>query len=429
VILAGGKGARFWPMACETMPKPLSVTLLNDRSLLQETVRRYTHKGLIQPERILILCSETARKKAEEQVKNNGIPSANILVEQEPKGTIPAVSIVLEELKQRIGAEDLIIVSMADDVIETFEQFQDVLIPALFVARENDCLVSIGKPVGKNQYDKRFGHMVYSNRVNSYRCYQVDKFVEKPAQSEFEDLERLPGDMAWECGTVVFKESYFKQVVPSINGKGDLAKHLLSRATKWSSKGQNTLHVAVSILDVKTRFEDLGTPGLNLYNFFRGNEKHDFGSGNICLGYTSNIEMDSCINNLVIADKLPIRIFGLDDYLIIDNDWTNTTVIMPLGNVDHLPNLYYRFLADQTKKFKPFIIGGPEASQAAPITLAENSPQAQLQSEHGFVLAYNCGEIFVKRQRDCLWIINLKDDYQKSIDLFQKSLKKWDFVA
>jgi mannose-1-phosphate guanylyltransferase len=432
VILAGGKGARCWPIACETMPKPLSVTLINNRSLLQETIRRYTHNGLIQPEQILILCSEKAKKKAEEQLKENGIPSKNILVEQEPKGTIPAVSVVFKEIKQRIDTEDIFIVSMADDLIEPVDQFQNALIPALFAARENDCLISIGKPVGKNQYDKRFGHMVYSSKVNSYRCFQVDMFIEKPTQSEFEDLKHFPGDMAWECGTIVFKESYFRQVVPTLEGENDLAKHLLSQASKWSSKGQNTLHMAVSILDVETSFEDFGVPGLNLYNFFRdhvrGHEKHDFGSGNICLGYTSSIEMKSCANNLVIANKLPIKIFGLEDYLIIDNGWTNATVIMPLSNVDYLPNFYYRFLAEP-KKYKPFIIGGPDASQAAPITLAENSPQAQLQSEHGLVLAYNCGEIFVNRQRDCLWILNLKDDCQKSMDLFQESLKKWTFVA
>ncbi len=432
VILAGGKGARCWPIACETMPKPLSVTLINNRSLLQETIRRYTHNGFIQPEQILILCSKKAKKKAEEQLKEDGIPSKNILVEQEPKGTIPAASVVFEEIKQRIGAEDIFIVSMADDVIEPVDQFQNALIPALFAARENDCLVSVGKPVGKDQYDRRFGHMVYSNRINSYRCYQVDTFIEKPTISEFEDLKHLPGDMAWECGTVIFRESYFKQIVPTLEGENDLAKHLLSKASNWSSKGKNTLHMAVSILDVKTSFEDFGVPGLNLYNFFRdhvrGHEKHDFGSGNICLGYTSSIEMNSCANNLVIADTLPIKIFGLEDYLIIDNGWTNTTVIMPLSNVDYLPNLYYRFLAD-SKKYKPFIVGGPEAFRAAPITLAENSPQAQLNSEQGLVLAYNCGEIFVNRQQDCLWMVNLKDDYRKSMKLFQRSLKNWVLAA
>lgn len=432
VILAGGKGARCWPIACETMPKPLSVTLLNDHSLLQETIRRYTHNGFIQPEKILILCSKKAKKKAEEQLKEDGIPSENILVEQEPKGTISAVSVVFEEIKQRMGAEDIFIVSMADDVIEPFDQFQNALIPALFAARENDCIVSIGKPVEKNQYDKRFGHMVYSNRLSSYRCYQVDKFLEKPTQPEFEDLNHLPGDMAWECGTVVFKESYFKQVVPTLEGENDLAKHLLSQASKWSSKGQDTLHMAVSTLDVETSFEDLGALGLSLYNYFRnhvrGHEKHDFGSGNICLGYTSNIELNSCSNNLIIADKLPIKLYGLDGYLIVDNEWTNTAVIMPLSDVDYLPNFYYEFLADP-KKYKPFIIGGPDASQATPDTFAENSPQAQLKSKHGLVVVYNCGNISVNRQRHGLWIVNLKDDYQKSIDLFQKSSKKRVFTA
>ena len=69
---------------------------------------------------------------------------------------------------------------------------------------------------------------------------KVDRFIEKPKQSEFDKLECMSGDIAWECGTVVFKQSYFRQVVPFLEGKNDLAEHLLSRASKWSFEGQNT---------------------------------------------------------------------------------------------------------------------------------------------------------------------------------------------
>ena len=299
---------------------------------------------------------------------------------------------MLNELKQRADRDGSrnIIVSMSDNVIEPYENFQNALVPALFTSNENECIVSVGKPVNKNQaYDNRFGYMAYSKRINSYRCYQVNVFKEKPDLSVFEELMQTQDNIAWEGGTVVASETYFRKIAQDYQEKGNLAEHLLAQATTWSSSEINQLNVAVSILDASSRFEDFGVPGQNLHEFFLGDEKYDLGSGNICLGNPQNIRMLYCSNNLIIGDKLPMTLYGLNNYLIIDDSWTNTTVLMPLERVDELPILYR--VLDGAEKYKPFITGGSIALEPK-VTFTNNCKNTQLSSDFGLVFASYCNE-------------------------------------
>jgi len=52
IIMAGGRGERFWPVSRERKPKQL-ITLLGDRSFLQQTVDRV--KPVAPLENILII--------------------------------------------------------------------------------------------------------------------------------------------------------------------------------------------------------------------------------------------------------------------------------------------------------------------------------------------------------------------------------------
>jgi mannose-1-phosphate guanylyltransferase/nucleoside phosphorylase len=408
LILAGGVGSRCWPISSETLPKHLSLNLLGNRSLLQETLRRYTYNDLIQPNQIYILCSEAGRKQTWEQAKRENIPHENVIVEKEPNGTIPAVWRILDEFRQQTerGNDRTLIVSMADDVIEPYENFQQALITALFTSNENECIVSVGKPVEKNQaYDNRFGYMRYSKRINSYRCYQVDAFKEKPESVAFEELMQTQDNIAWEGGTVVVSEVYFRKTAQDFQNKGNLAEHLLSKATVWTINN-NQPNVAVSIFDASTRFEDFGVPGQNLHKFFLGNEKYDLGSGNVCLGNPEEVQMLYCSNNLIIGDKLPMKLYGLNGYLIIDNSWTNTTVFMPLKNADKLPNLYR--VLKEPEELKPFIVGGNDAALPQNSdTFARQSPNTSLKSNNGLLFAYNCNEkVFAERLTESISIFN-----------------------
>ena len=405
-LLAGGIGSRVWPISCENRPKPVSFSLLGDHSLLQETIRRYTDDYFVKPEQIIILCSKNALQQVTDQAEEEGVPRGNCVLEKEPKGTIPAVSLALGGLPEKNkDAERFVIVTMADNVIDPFESFQNAVMAGLFTVREQDCLVSVGKPFDKDkEMDHRFGHLIYQNGVDTYRTYKVDKFAEKPDLDAFNKLKKLPGKMAWECGTVIFREDYYNKFVPKNPDSGNLAENLLSKATEWADQNDG-LQLATSLLTPETRFEDFGVPGVSVKKFYSGDSKYDFGDGNICLGEPEKIKILCSSNNLVISDELPIEIYGLEGFVVIDNSITNTAVILPIEEVHHLPGLYRLFTGSQG--YEAFIKGGPNAQKAEPTTFVEKSPNAHAKSEYGLVFAYNFDEgITIERTREGLKIIN-----------------------
>jgi hypothetical protein len=384
----------------------VSFSLLGDRSLLQETIRRFTHDFFIMPERIFILCSANALGQVSEQAGQEGVPPGNCVIEREPKGTIPAVGLALDGLPLEGDRRNrLVIISMGDNLIAPHERFQDAVRAALITARENNCLVSIGKPTDKQAaVDVRFGHHLYTNQINSYRTYEVPRFIEKPDQKHFDTIRTAPGRLAWESGAVIFREEYYRELVPGKPESGNLAENLLSRAGAWEDRG-TSVRLATALMDPAIRFEDFGVPGISVKRFYQGHERFDHGNGNICLGTPEKVRLLSCGDNLVISDELPIEIYGLRDHLVIDNAITNTAVVMPLTEVQHLPNLYRLFSG--SRRYEPFIAGGPQALMADPTMFVEKSPDTHASSDFGLVFAYNIKErLSISRSKDGLHIIN-----------------------
>ena len=406
-VLAGGIGSRVWPISCENRPKPVSTTLLGDRSHLQETIRRYTHDYFIPPSRIYILCSKNAMQQAMLQAASEGVPEENCIIEHEPKGTIPAVSLALRGIPSpEPDKERFVIVTMSDNVISPYKAFQRAVTNALFTVCENECLVSIGKPADKTEpIDDRFGHMFYERKIENYHAYEVTRFIEKPQPCDAERLRELPGSLAWECGGVVFREGYYGKLLPKVPQSGNLAEDLLSRAGPWSKQEEGGIRLATALLGRGVRFEDFGVPGKNLMDFHAGDNKHDQGNNNIFLGNSRIIKLLSCSNNLVISDQLPIEGYGLDGFVVIDNSVTNTAVIMPIDEVRHLPGLYRLFSG--SAQYEPFISGGPAARNALPTTFVEKSPNAHASSDNGLVFAYNFEDnLTISRRKDKLVIVN-----------------------
>jgi mannose-1-phosphate guanylyltransferase len=420
VILAGGKGSRTWPISCESKPKPFSYSFLGDRSLIQETIRRYIHNSLLKPKQIFVICAEKGLLEARAQIAGEGVPGDNIIVEKKPLGNIPALSLALQCFTRNESEKRLVIVSMADNVIEPYELFQNALINALFVTSEEECIASIGKQINlkkEGNRDSRFGHISYSdeNKRGIYPTYEVDRFKEKPDERELEEMSKQNNNYAWECGTILFQEQYYNKVVSSSN-VGNLAENLLQKT------GNKNVKMIISILDSKIRFEDFGVPGSNLHKFFKGSDK-DKGNGNICLGtkLKPDIKLLCCGKNLVISDQLPIRMYGLEGYLIIDSAVTNTAVVMPLSEAKILTDFYEQLGAI---RLKPFTIGGKVAAAAQPDEIVQKSPYANAKSELGLAIAFGCSEnIFISRNPGRLWIHNRKYPTLEEID-FKNLYKK-----
>src|SRR4029077_18073501 len=88
IIMAGGKGERFWPVSREKTPKQL-LSLLGTRSFLQEAVDRVL--PLVPLKNILVITNETQAPQVRKQLPK--LPKENVIAEPVGRDTTAAVTL------------------------------------------------------------------------------------------------------------------------------------------------------------------------------------------------------------------------------------------------------------------------------------------------------------------------------------------------
>src|SRR6267378_8341941 len=88
LIIAGGRGTRFWPASREARPKPL-FSIDGKQSLLADTIAR--HIGAIARERIFVLAAAAHQAPFRRAIRGL-IPERNLIIEPNGRGTAVAIA-------------------------------------------------------------------------------------------------------------------------------------------------------------------------------------------------------------------------------------------------------------------------------------------------------------------------------------------------
>src|SRR6267143_1508705 len=176
VILAGGRGTRFWPRSRTRTPKQL-LNIVGKDTMLQQTVARL--KPLIPAERIWTVTNAEQAAAVRKQVP----AAARKRVLIEPMGLNTAVAIGLAAIHVRHAArgDALMAVLPADHYIEQPQKFREIVVAALDVAREPGRMVVLGIP--PTRPDTGFGYIERSGEPLASRgfpVFAVRRFTEKP---------------------------------------------------------------------------------------------------------------------------------------------------------------------------------------------------------------------------------------------------------
>ncbi len=207
VIMAGGKGARFWPRSREKKPKHL-LDILSEKTIIQETVERI--KPLIPPQKILVV---TGKKHAKALIKQlPEIPIQNILIEPEGKNTAPCIGLAALHIRKK-NADDIMVVLPSDHAITNSQKFLDIIKAASKTALEESGLVTIG--IKPSSIQTGFGYIELSNKFKKYNneeVYRVKSIREKPDfQKAKEFVEH--GNFYWNSGMFIWKTSIILQEI------------------------------------------------------------------------------------------------------------------------------------------------------------------------------------------------------------------------
>ncbi len=212
VIMAGGKGERFWPMSRTHRPKQFLPLTQKDATMIQQTVNRIL--PLVNKEDVLIVTNGLYQTLTLQQLPE--LKAENILCEPMGRNTAPCIGLAAAILQKRVG-DCLMVVLSSDHLIVDEQGFLNVLNTAISVATENENIVTIG--ISPTYPETGFGYIHYDAQNIQNGVYAVEKFVEKP-NYETALAYLATGEYLWNSGMFVFKVStimeQFKRFMPKL---------------------------------------------------------------------------------------------------------------------------------------------------------------------------------------------------------------------
>ena len=200
VIMAGGRGSRFWPLSRERLPKQL-LKLLGPRTLLQVTLERL--KPLIPPERLLIVTGTEHARAIRRHCPE--LPRENVLVEPEGRNTAPCIGLAACEIARR-EEEAVMGVFPADHLIAKEGEFRRILKGAAGLLRSHpQALITFGMepthPATGYGYIKVGAEVA---RAWGHAVFAVESFVEKPDLATARRYVRSPRYL-WNGGVFLWR--------------------------------------------------------------------------------------------------------------------------------------------------------------------------------------------------------------------------------
>jgi mannose-1-phosphate guanylyltransferase len=233
IIMAGGRGERFWPVSREKTPKQL-LKLLWDRTFLQQAVDRVL--PLVPAKNIFVITNETQAAEVRKQLPK--IPKDNIVCEPIGRDTCAAVTLGAALVGAR-STTAVMAVLPADHIIPDPKKFQQVLADAFDLASRGQVLVTIGiKPTEPNT---GYGYIHVGeplpppHGVKRYKTtfYKGLQFVEKPWHDKAIEYVNS-GQYRWNAGMFIWSFVSITQ---------GLEKHQPEMATacqRWFKVGTNS---------------------------------------------------------------------------------------------------------------------------------------------------------------------------------------------
>lgn len=203
VIMAGGRGERFWPVSREKTPKQL-ITLLGERSFLQQAVDNVL--PLVPVQNILVVTNTVQAAAVRRQLPQ--LPAGNIIAEPCGRDTCAAVTLGAAVVGQR-SPTGIMAVLPADHVIPDQKPFQQVLDDAFDLAGRGQVMITIGikptEPATGYGYIHVGEPLPAPHGAKPYKTgfFKARQFIEKPHHEKA--LEYVSsGHYRWNAGMFVW---------------------------------------------------------------------------------------------------------------------------------------------------------------------------------------------------------------------------------
>lgn len=331
LIMAGGRGERFWPKSRKSLPKQFLSLTEDGKTMIQLTIERI--RPLVRMEDIFISTNRVYRELVLEQLPE--ILPENILCEPVGRNTAPCIGLAAVHMAKRYD-DALMIVLPSDHLIKYNQMFLNVLKEGCGIAQKAANLVTIG--ITPDYPETGYGYIKFRPEESDGNAYAVERFVEKPdVETAKEYLETE--EYLWNSGMYVWKVSTIMDNIRT--ALPDLYEGLVKIGETLGTEKQEmvlekvfpefeSVSIDYGIMEKAQNifilpgvfgWDDVGS-WLAVDRIRKSNENGNVVSGNIITIHSKN--------NIIQGGKKLIAAVGLEGLIIVDTE--DATLICEKGS-------------------------------------------------------------------------------------------------
>ncbi len=220
VIMAGGRGERFWPRSRDRAPKQFLSLTDDGETMLQKTAARLN--GLVLNEHIYVVTNAEHLALAKQQLPN--LPQFNLLAEPTARNTAPCIALAAGVIRKRHG-DAVMLVLPADHMIQHRSLCRDILRKAIDAAAAGAHLVTVG--ITPTYPETGYGYIQFTQDKPAMQgVYHVEAFCEKPNAETAKAYVRS-GRYLWNSGMFAWRTSvYCNALRAHLPAVADFADHI-----------------------------------------------------------------------------------------------------------------------------------------------------------------------------------------------------------
>lgn len=308
MLLAGGRGERFWPLSQPAFPKQF-LSLFDDRPLLVRTMER-TQGYFTKKERLFIIPRELM------SLTRKHVGDEQIVVEPVRRNTAPAICLAAMVLRRKFGA-GIMHVMPADHMIEPKAAFISALKYGARLAGQG-YLVTYG--IRPDRAETGYGYVRLGRAIGTSgrnRAYEGAGFTEKPNAARARQYVRRRNYL-WNSGIFTFSiETVLDEIARFVPDVYRGVERYLARRQVGLFARVPDISIDYGIMEKSRRlcvvegafaWDDVGS-WLALERYFQPDR-----AGNILIGDAKGIEI---ADSVMVSRDVPLRAYGVKGMIVV----------------------------------------------------------------------------------------------------------------
>lgn len=328
LIMAGGRGERFWPKSRVSLPKQFLNIIDENRTMIQLTIERI--RPLVKPEDVFILTNSLYSSLTKEQVCNTeyAVPEENIIFEPCAKNTAPAIALGAAHIQKKYG-DSILLVLPSDSMILHNDRFVDVLKKAIKAAEVDENIVTVG--ITPDKIETGYGYIHYEKETAlgmPEGICRVKRYVEKPDYKTAEAY-LASGEYLWNSGQFIMKcstilhalKKYSPDVAKPVKCIGDsIGTNVYKEVLQKEFSSCPSISIDYAVMEKSDSvFTVEGTFGWNDVGSWNALDQVKPLDSN-CNSLSANTIVLDCNNCIIEGKEKLIAAIGLEDLIVVDTD-------------------------------------------------------------------------------------------------------------